>query len=565
MHAQIKDKLLNIKLIFIIIPFLFGLFYDFTTYLVATIFLGIILVMFVKNKKLKIYFNYCFISILTLTIFALLTCIWAVDKQDAIFGFFRILTVLLFTIILMQQDSNKIKEFYKVIPISGIIMLIICIIMKFIPNISEYFYSENGRLGGFFQYSNTFALFLLIGIITLMYSEERTRYNLLQIFILIIGILLTGSRTVFLLTLLVFVIYLFTEKDKKQKIKIFSILGITILVSLSIVWITNNFQTIGRYLTISLNSSTLWGRIIYYKDSVSLLKNNIFGYGYMGYSYIYPTVQTANYAVKFIHNDFLQIALDYGIIPMIIFVGTIIYNIFSKKTDKLQKIVLIIMFLHMMIDFDLQFLVMFFILIAMQDLSKQKNKEIVINKSIIILTFLVSLLFGYTYLGIASFANYTNKNELATSMLSNYTEAKVEILVSQTNLTKANTISNEILENNKYEVLAYNMKALYELEQGNYSKVCEYKEKAIELDKYNPTEYEEYVMLLSKILDKTVKENDEDNTLKYMKKVLEISEMIENTKNNTTGLANKIVDSSNIELNNQTIKYINNIKEVVEK
>ena len=372
----LKDKILNLRTLYILIPFLFGLFYDFTVYLVATIFIGILIKDLIKNNGIKIYFNYCFLSILILTIATLLTCIWAIDKQDAILGFFRILTLFLFTIILMNREKEYIEESYKIIPISGIIMVLISIIIKFIPNLSEYLYSDNGRLGGFFQYSNTFALYLLIGINVLLHSNKKIKYILVQIFILLVGILLTGSRAIFLLTILSFIIFLFVDKSIKEKIKIFSILIIVILISLIVIFSTNSFETIGRYLTISLNSSTLWGRIIYYKDALNLLKNNIFGYGYMGYSYIYRTIQTANYSTQFVHNDFLQLALDYGIIPMIIFLGAIVYSIFSKKTDMLQKIILIIMFLHMFIDFDLHFLVIFLILIAMQDLSNQKDKEI---------------------------------------------------------------------------------------------------------------------------------------------------------------------------------------------
>ena len=98
----------------------------------------------------------------------------------------------------------------------------------------------------------------------------------------------------------------------------------------------------------------------------------------------------------------------------------------------------------------------------------------------------------------------------------------------------------------------------------NYSKVCIYKEKAINLDKYNPKEYEDYIVLLSKILDKTIRNNNKENTLKYMEKVIEIPKLIENNKKGTTKLADKIQDSSEIELNEQTMKYINEIKGVIE-
>lgn len=552
-------------MMFLFIPFIYGLFYDFAVYLIAMIFIVILFVFFIKKQKIKIYFNYCFFSICILSIAALLTCIWGVDKQDSIFGFFRVLTILIFIIILMQQEELEIREYYKIIPISGVLMLIFCFIFKFIPNMFEYFYSSNGRLGGFFQYSNTFALFLLIGINILMYNVENKKSKILSIIILLIGIFLTGSRTVFILTLLTFGIYLFTGEDKKEKITLSIVLLITIILSLIVVGLTKDFQTIGRYLTTSLNSSTLWGRIIYYKDAFMLLKQNIFGYGYMGYSYIYPMVQSANYAVKFVHNDFLQLALDFGIIPMIIFLGTIIYSIFSKRTDKLQKTTLIILFLHMLIDFDLQFLIMFLILVVMQDLSKQKDFEIKIQRNVPIFIALIVVALIYAYLGIATFANYIDNNILASKMLSNYTQARVRGLINEKDLNKANKLANEIIDNNEYIKVAYNTKSLYQLKNKNYNKACEYKEKAIELDKYNPKEYEDYITLLSQILQNTVIESDEINTSKYIKKVIEIPRMIEVVKKNSTGLAIKIRDSSDIELNEQTLQYINNMRSIMKR
>jgi len=562
LNKTIKNKF-NIELLFVIIPFLFGLFYDFAVFAVAISFLIIILLKIFKDKKIKIYFNCCFISIIILTLGYFFTCFWAVDKTDAIFGFFRILTVLLFVIILMQYDKDKIQSYSSVIPKSGIVMTIISIVIGFIPFLRQFLYSQNGRLTGLFQYSNTFALFLLIGLIIEIYSEENIKEKLIKELILLLGILLTGSRTVFLLTILFFTIYLFTSKSKnkwKISIGLFGIMIVTVIIA----FVTNNFNTIGRYLTISLNSSTLWGRVIYYLDGIKLLKNNLFGYGYMGYSYIYPTVQTALYSVKFVHSDFLQIALDAGIIPMLTFAAAIIYSIFTKKTSPMQKVILIIMFLHMLIDIDLQFIVMYLILIAMQDLSKQKELEINIKKNILLIAGIVILIVVYGYLMIATFMNYIDKNDIAINMLPNYTEAKIELMRTSNDIMYANILANEIIENNMNISLAYNIKAQYELSKNNYEKMCEYQEKAISLNKYNPKAYEEYIVSLSKTLEKTVTNNSNEDTLKYMNKVIEIKEIINEVKKGTSPLANKIQDDSNIVLNEQTNKYIENIEGVIE-
>ena len=106
---------------------------------------------------------------------------------------------------------------------------------------------------------------------------------------------------------------------------------------------------------------------------------------------------------------------------------------------------------------------------------------------------------------------------------------------------------------------------MYELENRNYELVCEYKEKAISLNKYDTKEYEDYILALSKILENTVKTKENEETLKYMNKVIQVSEMVESTNENTSSIADRIKDKSKVELNKQTLRYIYNIKGVVEK
>lgn len=48
---------------------------------------------------------------------------------------------------------------------------------------------------------------------------------------------------------------------------------------------TGNMQSIGRYLTISLSSSTFLGGLLYVKDAVIPILTNPLGLGYQGYGY----------------------------------------------------------------------------------------------------------------------------------------------------------------------------------------------------------------------------------------------------------------------------------------
>ena len=59
------------------------------------------------------------------------------------------------------------------------------------------------------------------------------------------------------------------------------------------------------------------------------------GLGYMGYYFLQPSVQSAAYTTKFVHNDFLQIGLDGGMIAMILAVILFIQSM--KRVVKIYK------------------------------------------------------------------------------------------------------------------------------------------------------------------------------------------------------------------------------------
>lgn len=572
-----------------IIPFLIGTFYDFSVFLVALIFSGILLGIFIKNKKLKIEINNMFLLSMVLFIFSFLGIFWAIDKNDAIIGTLRMLSLVIFSILLMQCKKEEKEKILNVIPYSGLVMLILSIIIGFIPALRNIVYSESNRITGMFQYSNVFALYLLIGFIIITNKKKKeekvkeakeesvkteknkkeNREKLLKKYgpiicgiILLIGILMTGSRTTFVITT-IYIIYLCFRKENKYR-KIYGITYAVILLLLGIyVLITKNIETIGRIFTISMDSSTLLGRILYWKDGLNLLLENIFGYGYMGYSYKVYEIQTGMYYTKFVHNDYLQMALDIGIIPLAIFIIFLVKSLFSKNNSKLNKIILISIIIHMFLEFDLQFMIIFYILLMC--LEEKTYKKIEIEKSITSYLVIGIVILVYSYYGIACFMNYIKQDEIAINMLGDFTEAKVNVMNSTENLNTANRLADEVLEKNIYAYQAYGIKAIYYLQNNEFEKMIEMKKKEISLDKYNPQVYEDYVFCLSQVLEKYAKEQNDEEIIKYSKYVFEVENMIQDVKNKTDKITEKLQDSSKIELSEETLNYINNIKEIIGK
>ena len=154
--------LLLIQIFLSIFPFLFGGFYEFTVYFAQIFLLAILLIKLLKQKKTKIYINISSISILLISLGYLVSLFYAIDKGMAFLGFLKFTVPLTFLCLLMQYKKQHIRKMLEVIPISGIVMIILSLLFRYIPFLPDAFYLPNGRMGGFFQYSNTFALYLLI-------------------------------------------------------------------------------------------------------------------------------------------------------------------------------------------------------------------------------------------------------------------------------------------------------------------------------------------------------------------------------------------------------------------
>ncbi len=273
----------------------------------------------------------------------------------------------------------------------------------------------------------------------------------------------------------------------------------------------------------------------------------------MGYSYKVYEVQTGMYYTKFVHNDYLQMALDIGIIPLIIFLVIVVKSLISKQNIKLNKIIIIAIMSHMFMEFDLQFMIIFYILILCLDEKNYKTYEI--KQSITLDTIIFIIFFIFSYYSFAYFMNYIGKNNITNNMI-NSTEAKISLMIDTKNLDNAKKIADEILKKNKYVYQAYNINSLYYLQKKEFDKMIENKKKDIALDKYNSKVYEEYVYMLSEVLQYYAKLENTEMIEKYCNYILEVKNIIETVKSNTSNLAKKLQDSSEIVLDENVVNYI---------
>lgn len=555
---------LLLKILLFISPFLFGLYYEFSSYFAQIFILIILLIKLCKNKKCKINLNFSSIALTIISVGYLLTCIYAVDKGMAILGFLKFTIPLTFGFLLMQYNQEETIDMMKLIPISGVIMVIISLLFKYIPFLPNVFYLQNGRMMGFLQYANTFALFLLIGIIySANYIKGKTKVIIYNI-ILLLGILISGCRTVQVLTLLNYIIMI--VKKKELRIYFIALFIVTIAGTITYVLITRNFNTIGRYLTISMASRSLQERILYYKDVIPLILKNPFGLGYMGYSYIQPQIQTGIYQAAYVHNDFLQLILDIGIIPTIIFVIAIIKSLISKEKTLCIKLILLTIALHLLIDFDLQFMIIFLILVITLNLWDGKKCVFEVSKIPIMAIGFISVAI-YLYFGMVTVFHYFDKDSIASNMYPIYTEANIAIANSymeNKDIEKANKIASNMQKTNKELGMIYNIKAYYYMKNQSWNLMEQNKKRYIEINKYDMSEYEDYVLMLSQAIEYYAQKDEMEKATEYIKKVADVPSIIEHVKSSTSSVAYQLKDVPNFELSENVQKYILTMKWVLE-
>ena len=217
-----------------------------------------------------------------------------------------------------------------------------------------------------------------------------------------------------------------------------------------------NVSPFSRILKINFGASTFIGRFLYFKDAAPMILRHPFGIGYLGYFYTQTTFQTGVYSVKYIHNDILQFALDIGWIPAAVFAGAVIKSIFSKGVSFENRVILSVMFLHCLFDFDLQFIAVFMLMLVF--MKRDSGKTVKIKKAAVLscATVLAAL---SLYFSVALALFTFGKTEASNSMYPYNTDNLIKMLKVYGGTNEAQDIADSIIENNEYVYYAYAEKA----------------------------------------------------------------------------------------------------------
>lgn len=366
------------------------------------------------NNKVKIKVNkFIFLNLLFISVLSIISFLFSKNINLFFDGFFTYIAVLLFYMVFINNDSEKLLNYFSYVISASTVFFIIfqgIIIGK--------------RIDGNISYANTYGLVLLI-CLYMNEIRQKDKFYFIVNWISILGILFTGSRNTFVYFIIFFIICFFTKlKRREENIIIINTFTVGILYILyeyfgmGMLFIMPAFyivlyyiygkmsSNIKKYLDIifvvlmftafilpffkgkcinekiniiSINPGTIQERMVYYEDTLSHILKNPLGSGINTFVYKQYNDQSAFYDVKYIHNSVLQVFYDIGTFGALSFVAIffyIIYSIFkfSSGKDKIFKIALFTtIYFHSLLDFDFSFLTIGVIAIMVVSLFCKKT------------------------------------------------------------------------------------------------------------------------------------------------------------------------------------------------
>lgn len=521
-------------------------------FILDIVLLGLLIYKVVKNKEFIFSKDIKFIMILLWSFAYLFTCFYSLDTELSFLGFLKFFTVPIFLTLVMQYNYSKEQKskWFEAIPVIGSIMMAIISFSILIGKQDVFF--ANNRLAGFFNYANSFALFLLIGLIVTGFKEKLNAWDFVITSLLLIGIILANSRSIMIITAFSYILVIvFNKKIRKEN---FINAGILILVGVVASYIMSRFGVANRIAETSASSSEWLLRILYYKDALRLIAKNIFGYGYMAWWYMQEGFQTGAYDAQFIHNGLLQVAVDAGIVPALLIVTTFVLGFFDKKTVARDRVLMLIILGHSLIEFNMEFMAVMLILFMTLEFDKKvKTKKCGYVKGVLGLMCGIYVFFAlvtvFNAVGDYASANALFPYSLALNgEMENATEDKII------------NIAEKLYEKNKYFVNASVILSQKEQLLNNYEGAYKYELWVVENKKYTMLNYIKYVQFLESAIKYYYAEKDFESMKKYIERLSDVPNIIESVKAESDELAYKIAHKPRLDMPEEMTKYIEEMK-----
>ncbi|WP_171628922.1 O-antigen ligase family protein [Paenibacillus plantarum] len=374
-----------------------------------------------------------------LSLFLIIVLYWAstlvaVDLEKAIFEAIKITALLPFSIMMSSLTKDQFMKLFRWFPYLGSFTAVVGIVFQM---------ERQNRLESTLGYANALAIFLLITLLmtAFFYLKEARKGDFVLMTIQATGILLTFSRSVWVLWLIsiaaLFLFQEFRKRDMWLQIGTAHLLGFVVAALLK----KDILFFLSRLQTIQPETSEFRMRLIYWKDSLSMIADHWWlGTGGGGWSVLQTQYQSEDYFVRFVHNHYLQLALDIGIFGPLLFIGIAVFLLYCSvvliksiqtATDHSTLIwikgVLLtsaVLLLHAGFDFDFSFLFLFavFLMFVAFIMVQSPDKATIViqpNKFVktILVTCIAAMIFFTSWVEIGKYYQTRGEDSVAAGDL----------------------------------------------------------------------------------------------------------------------------------------------------
>ena len=527
-------------------PFLFGCFFPWGSALVSLVLTALLLLLNRRGLLCRTH-SLPFLTAVSIVIFHLGGIFWGTDHGMALVGAVQFLPLPLFVLLLEQFTPDQRMGLLRRTPYAASAMVVLSFLLSQIPLLEGWFLVAE-RQAGFFQYPNTYAIYLLFALTLVLFGSPLHFGRLPWLMILTTGIILSGSRIVFFLLLIIFVVFCICDKAGNSRLSILGVAAFSVLGSVIYVLLTGNSNSIGRFLTSSFTASEFVGRILYARDAIPVILRHPLGLGYSGYHWLQGSFQTGVYSVQHVHNELLQLLLDVGWIPTGLFLWALWRSLRSPEGNLCRKVLLAVLLFHCLLDFDTQFVSVALLLFLVLDAEPQAGKlsGAGVKRRLFAGLLAASSLFSI-WLGTASFYFYLDNSSAALRLYPGYTAAMIDLL-SNSPEADLGPLADRILRQNQSVVLAHDAKARTLFSAGSFSGMYEHKQESIRLARYHMEEYLDYFDMLIYSYKLYRQSGDAASADRCLTLILEIPAMLETADAQTSRLGRMIKDQPELTL-----------------
>lgn len=294
------------------------------------------------------------------------SCLWAVDVEQALLEAGRVSLLLPWVFLASYLNRGQLVRIYSSLPWVGAGLVTIGLLFGL---------TRDGRLESLLEYANILAIFLLLCLCIGLYRTlQGSRWHLLLLVVNAVGLVLTYSRSVWILALFSYVVFIVMYRLWGKPRYMVYMIGLPLLaVGLSL-GLTGQLGAVwDRMLTIGWDAAELRVRLVYWQDSLELIQSSWWlGLGGGGWNLLQHIHQSEWYYVRYIHNHYIQLVLDVGVAGLALFLlwVTLFYLRAIKLgvADAWTKLVVLmvsVLLIHAGFDFDLSLPWMLFILASL--------------------------------------------------------------------------------------------------------------------------------------------------------------------------------------------------------